>query len=459
MANRTRYPRDPEKYPDEDKYPEIMSKMDPLIIRVSPTVLLVGSTTYTAKIKLGYRFNGFNVNVTGVGIPIYTEEVNIRNASTTNKSAKNGMSDAYNKVEEQATRWMDDLEKSMLDDSKEKNIVDLLREIKYQMHFDASGHKYPAIIKPNEPGYKEEDYDPRMEVCTDVPTYIEDLYTLLLQMSIKLDNLTTVINSGRLKKLNENSVVYDQQENKFKYTISEVGEAVVGLNDNISNLCNRVGSGEGDSASLQARITKIQESIGNISSGHTPDAKSVIGKLETIQKGINDSSAGAISITNKLDTVAGNLRNVQAGESTISGAVNQLVAQMNTMNAHIGTPSDPAETATLFGNIVAVKTDTNNILTKPILGMDSAHVDYLEYWGQDLYKGYNDGTSFEYLIGAMKTFFTKNGTCTAKKLDSALCYGTVLYDYDTSSGDRGYRSSTAYDQWGVLCHHWPNPQS
>ena len=132
MVNRT-YPRSEH---DPNEYPEIMSKMDPLIIRVSPTVLLVGATTYTAKVKLGYNFNGFMVYVSSVGIPIYKEEVDITglNAEGTNNVGEG--SDAYDYVKNKARDWMDTLEKSMLDDSKEKNIVDLLREIKYQMHFE-----------------------------------------------------------------------------------------------------------------------------------------------------------------------------------------------------------------------------------------------------------------------------------------------------------------------------------
>ena len=138
MAKRE-YPR------NDNEYPEVMSKMDPLIIRVDPLVMVVGSTTYTAKVKIGYKFNGFLVHVSGVGIPIYKEVVDITGYNTGKTTTGEG-SDAYKYVQDKARDWMDTLEKSMLDDNKEKNIVDLLRELKYQMHFDLSGHQPSSTI-------------------------------------------------------------------------------------------------------------------------------------------------------------------------------------------------------------------------------------------------------------------------------------------------------------------------
>lgn len=346
--------RKPEDYPRQlDEYPEIMSKMDPLIIRVSPTVLLVGSTTYTAKIKLGYRFNGFHVNVTGVGIPIYTEEVDIENASTTNKSTVNGMSDAYNKVEERATTWMDDLEKSMIDDSKEKNIVDLLREIKYQMHFDLSGHKYPAIIPPGQPGYDETIYDERMEVCPEVPTYITDIYKLLAEMNARLNNLMVVMasdgtgsdsptdpNYGKNRLINNVTATYDDNTHGFDVTYDYGERVTAGLNERIGDINN-------------------------------PKPNSVIKKLEDIKTNVNTVATNVDTVaTDIVDLKTQTATNADTISDAITSGLNQLVAKMNDMNSRIGVSGDDNTKPTLFGKMAAVKTDTNNILTKPILGSD-----------------------------------------------------------------------------------------
>ena len=377
MAN-----RQPDEYPRKpNEYPEIMSKMDPLIIRVSATVLLVGSTTYTAKIKLGYKFNGFVVNVTGVGIPIYTEEVDIANASTTNKSRQNGMSDAYNKVAEKATEWMDNLEKSMIDDTKEKNIVDLLREIKYQMHFDSSGHKYPAIIKPNEPGYNEEEYDPRMEVCTEVPTYITDIYKLLAEMNARLNNLMVVMASdgtgqninpqdtdyGKNCLINSVNVLYNDTTHGFDVAYNYGDHIDAGLNTRIGDITNPDANsviGKLDSIStnvdtVAVKVETVHRAIGTGDSDHT------------VQKQLEAIATDVVSLSGQSAT------NATTISTAITNGLNQLVAQMNTMNAKIGTPTSTND-GTVFAYLnnnkdvlhPAVMNELASIESKPILGVD-----------------------------------------------------------------------------------------
>lgn len=423
MAN-----RQPDEYPRKpDEYPEIMSKMDPLIIRVSATVLLVGSTTYTAKIKLGYKFNGFVVNVTGVGIPIYTEEVDIANASTTNKSRQNGMSDAYNKVAEKATEWMDNLEKSMIDDTKEKNIVDLLREIKYQMHFDSSGHKYPAIIKPNEPGYNEEEYDPRMEVCTEVPTYITDIYKLLAEMNARLNNLMVVMASdgtgqninpqdtdyGKNCLINSVNVLYNDTTHGFDVAYNYGDHIDAGLNTRIGDITNPDTNsviGKLDSISTNVdtvaiKVETVHRAIGTGDSDHT------------VQKQLEAIATDVVSLSGQSAT------NATTISTAITNGLNQLVAQMNTMNAKIGTSTN---NDTLFSLSYDIKIDTNNILSKPILTMDSAHVGYLESWGANMY----DENGNDYFIVDFREFFKARDNNGNAYVSSADKLNLGMYQFD-----------------------------
>jgi outer membrane murein-binding lipoprotein Lpp len=406
MAKRTRYPRDPQKYPDEDKYPEIMSKMDPLIIRVSPTVLLVGSTTYTAKIKLGYRFNGFHVNVTGVGIPIYTEEVDIENASTTNKSTINGMSDAYNVVEARATEWMDDLEKSMIDDSKEKNIVDLLREIKYQMHFDLSGHKYPAIIPPGQPGYDETMYDDRMEVCPEVPTYITDIYKLLAEMNARLNNLMVVMasdgtgsdiptdpNYGKNRLINDVTATYDDNTHGFNITYDYGERVTAGLNERIGDINNtNANSVIGKLDTISTNVNTVATSVNTVAT----NVDNVATKIEAVHRAIGTGSDDN-SVQKRLDAIATDIVSLNGqsavNATTISNAIteglNQLVGQINTLNS------------------------------KPIMSLDSTCISRMNTWYNDIYNSDADN-----MIITMKKFFGKTGitdsTNIGEKLDRVI---------------------------------------
>ena len=416
MAN-----RQPDEYPRKpDEYPEIMSKMDPLIIRVSPTVLLVGSTTYTAKIKLGYRFNGFHVNVTGVGIPIYKQEVDIGNKSTTNKSAT-GNSDAYDYVEKKACAWMDELEKSMISDSKEKNVVDLLREIKYQMHFDLSGHQPSSTISTSD------DYDPRIEICDDVPTYITDIYKLLADMNAKLNNLMVVMasdgtNDNKNKLVTAVDVNYNSNTHGFDVNFTYDNTPVKGLNTRIKELNDSIGTGKDEGQtkeSLQSRITKLQESIGNSSDG------TVISKLNTIGTNVDTVATDIVDLKVQTETNASIVANRLAPEQdNIYSAVQILVGQMQSMNSKIGQAEDSYDSATLFGKMNL----TNTRIGTPSSDSDTVLANI---------------KSVKTDVISLPTFIS-NHSDTLSHLNSALTWNPTGNGYTRNQGFNGYEYA-----WGI----------
>ena len=115
-------------YPRADnEYPEIMSNVDPLIVRVSPTVLLVSTVSYTASITLGQNFKGFRIYASGVGLPIYKEAVDISKESTDNTVTGEG-SDAWNYVVSKARDWLDVLEQNLITGAQEVNYLKLIYE-------------------------------------------------------------------------------------------------------------------------------------------------------------------------------------------------------------------------------------------------------------------------------------------------------------------------------------------
>lgn len=398
MANRT-YPR------KDNEYPEVMSKMDPLIIRVDPLVMVVGSTTYTAKVKIGYKFNGFLVHVSGVGIPIYKEEVDITGYNTGKTTTGEG-SDAYKYVQDKARDWMDTLEKSMLDDNKEKNIVDLLREIKYQMHFDLSGHKASATVEGSP------DYDPRIEVCNDVPTYIEDLYAMLLKISIRLDNLTAVINGGDLKELKNDSVIYNQADGKFDYEKITVQPNVNGLNQLIEGLNTRIG--DTSDGTVISKLTTIGDNVGTVAN-----------KVDTV--------------ANKVDLVASNsTTNATTISNAITNGLNQLVAKMNDMNGKIGMPNDSWQSNTLFGKIDI----TNTRIGNPTEGGGPDITSRLSTISTNV-------STVSTNVSGLPTFIN-NYSSTLSHLNSALHEGNCGANYEWQS-DRGF-SSISGPGWGISVH-------
>lgn len=309
MATRD-YPR------KANEYPEIMSKLDPLIIRVSPTVLLVGSTSYTAKVKLGTMFNGYHVNVSGVGLPILKQEVDISGHSNTNGTGNKGEnSDAWNYIISQAEAWMDTLEQSMLSNNSSKNIVDLLREIKFQNHFDLSGHT--DMIEP---------YKDSVEVCTEEPTYPQSMLTQLISLNT---NLTT---------LNQHMTNMEQRMVAMEEKINNITPALTALT-------NRIGSeGTTIEGTIQSTGTEIATAIEN---GLT----SLVGQMNTMNTNITTVGTDVLKVYSSVGPAA-------AGSPTsIRALLDGWIPNINTISTINGTVN------TINSNVSSVKSTVEAIRT------------------------------------------------------------------------------------------------
>lgn len=281
-----------------DEYPVVVSKMDPLIIRVSKTVLLVGSTSYTAKIKISQLFSGFYIYVSSLGTPIYTEKVNIGEYSIEGDNNRSEGSDAWNYVEEKACDWINALEESMETSDTSKNIVDLLRECKYQEHFDLSGH----IIDPD---YKEK-YGENFELCTENseehPLYLHELNNKVELLNDKITYLTKqfeymtgAVNDGPSNK----------ELSTFYKTIGKpIADAVEsGLNTLVGKM-----------ASMEAEITAVKSTVNTINTN-----------VNTINTNVNTVNGTVNTINSNVGTVITNLATVQG----INEAINQEVVTMS----------------------------------------------------------------------------------------------------------------------------------
>lgn len=346
MAFDRTYPR------DDSEYPEIMSKMDPLIIRVSPTVLMVGSTTYTAKVKMGNKFTGFFVYVSSVGLPIYKQEVDTSGYSNNTSTTGEG-SDAWNYIQDMARDWMDTLEQSMLTDSKEKNIIDLLREIKFQMHFDLSGHKEQA-----------EQYGPNLEICTEVPVYIQSILNQLISLNSKLDTLNDALNGEN--GLNNRITAIEEQVTSVKNSIDDLN---TGVSQELSDIDNTLSNDV---------CTTIQNGYEAVA--HAVEVQT--GKINNLNQDLNDVA----TVIGSVKTSGGSY---DTSNNTLCGRVNDLIIN------YIGTDSSgklwsdvksiESSVGSAGGDISSLIGTVNSIANKPILTMDSSHVTWLNYWVADVY--------------------------------------------------------------------------
>lgn len=338
MATRE-YPR------KSDEYPEIMSKLDPLIIRVSPTVLLVGSTSYTAKVKLGTMFNGYYVNVSGVGLPILKQEVDISGHSNTNGTGNKGEnSDAWNYIISQAEAWMDTLEQSMLSNNSSKNIVDLLREIKFQNHFDLSGHT--DMIEP---------YKDSVEVCTEEPTYPQSMLTQLISLNT---NLTTL--NQHMTNMEQRMVAMEEKINNItpaltaltnrigsegttiEGTIQSTGtEIATAIENGLTNLVGQMNTMNTNITTVGTDVLKVYSSVGPAAAGSPTSIRALldgwipnINTISTINGTVNTINSNVSSVKSTVEAIrtvdVPDIKNTISSSSS-SGAVSDLSGTVNSM--------------------------------------------------------------------------------------------------------------------------------
>ena len=293
-------------------YPVVISKMDPLIIRVSPLVLVVGTTSYSAKIKTAIKWKGFYIYSSGLGEPIYQQEFkNSDNLQNTNSEN----SPLYLAVKEEATKWIDSLEDSFATAS-EKNIVDMLREIKFQNHFDLTGHTANASDYPN------------LEMCTDTPTYIHKILEQLTELNVKLNNLNAIIFGGTLQKVTVDGTYI---------SVDSIGE-VTGDNDSTSENKSIIAK----MTTLSDKIENVQKSIG-IADGNNETT------VQTYLKNLTNCIGRPKTGDDSPDDVI-----------TVQEHLNQLGEYINTIIKATGYNSNDPDT-TLFDKLSKIKESISDV--------------------------------------------------------------------------------------------------
>lgn len=325
-------------------YPVVISKMDPLIIRVSPLVLVVGTTSYSAKIKTAIKWKGFYIYSSGLGEPIYQQEFkNSDNLQNTNSEN----SPLYLAVKEEATKWIDSLEDSFATAS-EKNIVDMLREIKFQNHFDLTGHTANASDYPN------------LEMCTETPTYIHKILEQLTELNVKLNNLNAIIFGGTLQKVTVDGTDIrvdsgDEVTSEIDSTLKNKSVVVrmESLEKKIENVQKSIGIADDKDKTVQTYLKNIGEYIGiddeengfsvrgqltslnnNLENGLTGLKKSIIGDESTSEEGKKDCLNDTIDkwyglLYNVLETVVGRIGDFGTGPDSLYGRLNIIDSNGN----------------------------------------------------------------------------------------------------------------------------------
>lgn len=221
-----------------ESYPKVISKQDPLIVRVDALILLVDSTTYSAKIKFGIALKAFNIYSSGLGSPIYQQDVDVSGMSEEGVED----SDAYKAIVTEATLWIDKLEDSFSSATSGKSLVDVVNELKAQSHFDITGSE--------ELHTDEMVFD---NTASNLITTINNL-SLKLDKLDKLDSITDALTSIKNKLCDSSTTLGDQ-------IASAVETALDGIMGEFADLSTAI---SGDISTLSSTINDIKSTVNNI---------------------------------------------------------------------------------------------------------------------------------------------------------------------------------------------------
>lgn len=313
-------------------YPYVVSKSDPLIIRVSELTLLVGSTTYSAKIKQGSPtiFNGFYIFVSGLGEPI--ARVPIDSSSYSNEDISGLGSDSYNYVKSQASLWINNLQESFLHAESQKNAVDLLNELKCQLHYDITGNSSL--------------YTDGMNVDMSA-----------IPLSTKLDNMNKELQDLNVGINNMNKVITEMSTN-----VSNVADRTRQVADRLAGSETTLGDMINDAVnsaltSIMGKFTEVLTDTDTIinSLGELPkDGSTVHGYLRNTIYSVVNSTYNSVgpAATSGSKTLQEYLRNV------INTTLNNTLDSVGTAPSS-GTPNRSLQS--YIRNIVARSDEVSNV--------------------------------------------------------------------------------------------------
>ena len=366
------------------EYPIVVSKLDPLIIRVNDLLLVVGSSSFSAKIKLGSQYTGFYVHVSGLGEPIAKVEVSIEGYNNTTLVGNTKHTMAYLHIQEAATKWMDDLQDSFTKASAQKNTVDMLKEFRAQLHFDMSGHiptdpDVLAAIDTTNPTY----FKTLSEDITNVKEQLEFLVSAMADLkdsisgddsnsiSTRLHNIETALGTESGSKFGD--VIADSITNG----LSTLTQQMTDMNNNITDVNNNVTSVGNQVSTVDTKVGTINTNVNTVKS----DVSTVKSDVSTVKSDVGTVKTNVNTVSNNVNTVSNNVDNVKSTVNTIhstdvpdikstvtgsSGGTDQAVSNLaSTVNSMNGTVNNINGTVNgISGTVGTINTRTYNTWNK-----------------------------------------------------------------------------------------------
>ena len=300
---------------NSSEYPVVVYKQDPLIVRVNALSLVVGSTSFYAKIKIGTMYNGFYVYSSALGEPIAKISSSATNRSET---ALKSM------ISEEAAVWMDSLQNSFVESTGQKNLVELLE----------------TVIENAETGA-----EIRIDATdTDVAEALNNLNSKFIYGDV--ESGTTVAEYS--KQLNEkfintndsNKTIVDYMkslDDKLTYNSKSIAEYLSSIDENIKTIAKALSEVGSDKENFAKVIAKaVQEGLSSM---------------------VTQMNAMNVSITSVKDTIG---TKDDENTTTLFGTVNTAKSTTDNINTNVGSTSDSG-TSTLCGIANTIKGNVDTV--------------------------------------------------------------------------------------------------
>lgn len=323
-------------------YPKVISIQDPMIVRVSPTILAVNGTTFTAKIKEGIQHRGFNIYASSIGYPIYIHSVSDKEASGYSIEGD----DLKNYITDLASKWLDDLQNSFVE-SQDLSMTQLLQALLYQLHYDISG-AVPTDIPDKIRAILDFSSKPIKEMIEDVSESIDVVAETIDTVSEKLNTIDTTLQTIG---------------NKIDTSIGDVKTSIDSVETAIEAVSDTLADEETGLPMIASSISDINTSMQTLDTHTNTSLMAIVNKLadsdKTLGKQIEDSVSNAMAhMDGRFDDIDTAVSTVNTNVQTVNTNVQSVNTTALAISTAIGTvPS----TTSLYSEIEHIKGFETNI--------------------------------------------------------------------------------------------------
>lgn len=296
--------------------PYVVRAADPLVIRVDEMSLLVGSSNFYAKVKIGLP--GYMIYCSGLGTPILTKEiplsgtVQMYDGGTGNVTTEQKL----DQLNEAAKKWIDDLEDSFSDIDTDSSIKAAIDRLCWQLHYDitktsANMPQDMANVDIDKTADTVNDYNSTMS--TDLQTIAGNLrgegeYTISKALR---DSSTSDVSISNQIKL---------QQAALSQTLNSMDSTLTSVKTNTDNI-------SGDTGSIKSSSTTIVTNTGNTATNTSNTAANT--------NNIVNNTNYLSGISNNVSTISTKVSNIETDTDTIKTKVNSAFVTISTTGGNV----------------------------------------------------------------------------------------------------------------------------